>query len=53
MSDMKKYVESFFDELEVFEDVARGHCYKIFMRQAIFKFLDDFVSALSVVYLKN
>ena len=41
MSDMKKYVESFFDELEVFEDVARGHCYKIFMRQAIFKFLDE------------
>jgi hypothetical protein len=39
MNDMSKYVERFFNELEVFEDVKRGHCYKIFMRQAIFEFL--------------
>lgn len=36
---MLKYVENFFDELEVFEDKERGHCYKIFMRQAIREFL--------------
>ncbi|MEA4894155.1 MAG: RyR domain-containing protein [Oscillospiraceae bacterium] len=37
---MKKYAERFFDELEVFEDIERGHCYKIFMKQAICEFLD-------------
>jgi hypothetical protein len=39
MSNMLKYVEEFFDELEVFEDKERGHCYKIFMRQSIREFL--------------
>lgn len=41
MSDLSKYVENFFDELEVFEDIARGHCYKTFMRQAIREFLHN------------
>lgn len=41
MSDMRKYIERFFDELEMFEDTERGHCYKIFMRQAIREFLDN------------
>lgn len=41
MNDMSKYVERFFDELEVFEDIERGHCYKIFMRQAIREFLKN------------
>ena len=41
MNDFQKYVEGFFDKLEVFEDVERGHCYKIFMRQAIYEFLDN------------
>lgn len=41
MSDMRKYVERFFDELEIFEDTERGHCYKIFMSQAIREFLDN------------
>ena len=41
MNDMRKYIVRFFDELEVFEDKERGHCYKIFMRQAIFEFLDN------------
>ena len=40
MSDIRK-IENFFDELEVFEDTERGHCYKIFMRQAIREFLDN------------
>ena len=30
-----------FDMLEVFEDQQRGHCYKIFMRQAIYEFLQN------------
>lgn len=29
MSDLKFYIEKFFDELEVYEDKANGHCYKI------------------------
>jgi hypothetical protein len=41
MSDMRRLVEVFFDELEVFEDKERGHCYKIFMYQAIREFLDN------------
>jgi len=40
MNDMRNYVELFFDELEVYEDKERGHCYKIFIRQAILAFLD-------------
>lgn len=39
MNGMLKYVEIFFDQLEIFEDKERGHCYKIFMRQAIREFL--------------
>ena len=41
MSDIRKNIEKFFGELEVFEDTERGHCYKIFMRQAIREFLDN------------
>lgn len=41
VNNMKKYVEHFFDELEVYEDLERGHCYKIFIRQAILAFLDN------------
>jgi len=40
MSKMQQYADQFFDGLEVYEDIARGHCYKIFMRQAIREFLD-------------
>ena len=36
---MKKYIEHFFDDLEVFEDLERGHCYKIFIKQSIQEFL--------------
>ena len=39
MSDLKFYIEKFFDELEVYEDKANGHCYKIYMKQAILAFL--------------
>lgn len=40
MNNMRRYVERFFDELDVFEDKQRGHCYKIFMKQAIIEFLN-------------
>ncbi|MPM26368.1 hypothetical protein SDC9_72869 [bioreactor metagenome] len=39
MNDMRRYVERFFDELEVFEDLERGHCCKIFISQAVYEFL--------------
>ena len=41
MNDMRKYAGHFFDELEVFEDIARGHCYKSFLRQAVSDFLSN------------
>ena len=40
MNNIKRYVERFFEELEVFEDIERGHCYKIYMKQALFEFLE-------------
>ncbi len=39
MNDRKKYAAHFFDELEVFEDAARGHFYKSYLRQAVLDFL--------------
>lgn len=41
MSRLMGFVKSFFDNLEVFEDIKKGHCYKIFMRQAILEFLEN------------
>lgn len=41
MNDLKKYAQRFFENLEVFEDLEHGHCYKIFMKQAILEFLDN------------
>ena len=41
MENIKGYVQDFFNKLEVFEDKERGHCYKIFMSQAIYKFLQN------------
>jgi hypothetical protein len=40
MSDLRQSALFFFDMLEVFEDKDRGHCYKIFMRQAVAEFLN-------------
>jgi hypothetical protein len=39
MNDTLIYLDHFFNELEVFEDVARGHNYKIYIRQAVYEFL--------------
>lgn len=40
MNDIRQSVGRFFDELDVFEDSKRGHCYKIFIRQSVLQFLD-------------
>jgi hypothetical protein len=37
----KVYLDAFFDALEVFEDVQRGHNYKAFMRQSVHDFLEN------------
>ncbi len=41
MNNLKRYIDHFFGELEVFEDVARGHSYKAYMHQAVLQFLDN------------
>ncbi len=41
MSDLSKYSNHFFDELEVFEDISRGHSYKAYLHQAVLEFLED------------
>ncbi len=41
LREMEEYVKNFFSELEVFEDKKRGHCYKIFIEQAILEFLEN------------
>lgn len=38
---LQSYANDFFDNLEVFEDIERGHNYKAYMRQAILEFLDN------------
>ncbi len=41
MNNLHKYSNHFFDELEVFEDLSRGHSYKAYLRQAVLEFLDN------------
>ncbi len=41
MNSLSDYAIRFFDDLEVFEDIEKGHCYKIFMKQAIIEFLKN------------
>ena len=41
MSNLTKCSNHFFDELEVFEDVSRGHSYKAYLRQAVLEFLES------------
>jgi hypothetical protein len=38
---MINYTNKFFDELEVFEDISRGHSYKAYLRQAVIEFLEN------------
>jgi len=41
MANFVNYTKRFFAELEVFEDLARGHSYKAYLRQAVIDFLED------------
>ena len=41
MGDLSLYINQFFDELEVFEDLSRGHSYKTFLRQSVIEFLEN------------
>jgi hypothetical protein len=41
MNKLIQYSNRFFDELEMFEDVARGHSYKSYIHQAILEFLEN------------
>ena len=41
MNHIIKYQNQFFDQLEVYEDLARGHNYKAYLRQSVLEFLDD------------
>lgn len=38
---LAQYVNRFFDELEIYEDTARGHCYKAYIREAVRSFLEN------------
>lgn len=40
-SNLRQYVNKFFDELEIFEDVSRGHNYKSYIRLSINNFLNN------------
>jgi hypothetical protein len=41
MNHLRTYVNRFFDMLQVFEDISRGHNYKAYMREAVLAFLDS------------
>ena len=41
MKNIKKYTNQFFDALEVYEDVSRGHNYKAYMHQAALEFMEN------------
>ncbi len=40
MSNLSKYSNHFFNELEVYEDISRGHSYKAYLQQAVQEFLE-------------
>jgi hypothetical protein len=41
MNNLCAYTNLFFNDLELFEDVARGHSYKAFIQQAVLAFLEN------------
>lgn len=53
MNNLEKYSNHFFDELEVFEDVSRGHSYKVFLRQAVLEFLENETKAAAFAVYKS
>ena len=50
MNNSHKYTTEFFEMLEVFEDISRGHNYKAYIREAVLEFLENEtkVTALAV-----
>ena len=40
-SNLFQYVQPFFEQLEVFEDIYRGHCYKNYLVSTVEEFLKD------------
>ena len=41
MNVLQKYADQFYESLEVYEDIEKGHSYKGYMRQAVKEFLED------------
>jgi len=41
MNGLLEYTARFFDELEIFEDISRGHSYKAYLHQAVIEFLEN------------
>lgn len=41
MDNFITYINHFFDQLEVFEDISRGHSYKAYLRQSVIEFLEN------------
>lgn len=41
MEEISKYINDFFDTLEIFEDISRGHTNKVYIRQSILEFLEN------------
>lgn len=41
MNTLQTYINCFFNQLEVYEDVSNGHNYKAFMHQAVLGFLEN------------
>lgn len=41
MDNFVNYINDFFNELEVYEDLSRGHSYKAYLSQAVIEFLEN------------
>lgn len=41
MNNIRQYINDFYDQLEVYEDLFKGHSYKAYMHQAVLLFLDN------------
>ena len=41
MNNLTSFTEQFFDQLEIFEDLSRGHSYKAYLSQAALEFLEN------------
>lgn len=40
VNNLRGYIDSFFDQLEVYEDIEKGHNFKPFIHQAVLEFLE-------------